>query len=148
MVMLTPRLSILAGVASALVGTFAFFILPYLQSSTHCYAGITAVGSVKEINCFTVSYSGTFSRLFHSSRTKNIDKGFVIPGLWDGHGHLLQYGEFLSGVDLFGATSLDDALSKVQQYISLNPGVGTSQNWIRGVGWDQAAFDGRMPTAV
>jgi hypothetical protein len=73
--------------------------------------------------------------------------GYVIPGLWDGHGHLLQYGEFLHSVDLFGSSSIGDVRSRLRNYIDSHPGAGTADNWIRGVGWDQTAF-GRMPTAV
>lgn len=31
----------------------------------------------------------------------------MIPGLWDGHAHVLQYGEMLSNVKLYGAESID-----------------------------------------
>ena len=31
----------------------------------------------------------------------------VIPGLWDGHAHLLQLGEMLEGVKLYGAGSVE-----------------------------------------
>jgi len=30
----------------------------------------------------------------------------VIPGMWDAHGHLLQLGEMLEGVKLYGAGSV------------------------------------------
>jgi predicted amidohydrolase YtcJ len=73
--------------------------------------------------------------------------GYVIPGLWDGHGHLLQYGEFLHSVDLFGSDSLDEVRRRIKVYLQDNPGAGTSSSWLRGVGWDQTLL-GRMPTAV
>ena len=82
-----------------------------------------------------------------SSLADSAHPGFVIPGLWDGHGHLLQYGEFLNSVDLFGSSSLADVLGRVGVYLSEHPDIGTPEEWIRGVGWDQMAF-GRMPTAV
>ncbi|UNI20671.1 hypothetical protein JDV02_006739 [Purpureocillium takamizusanense] len=72
--------------------------------------------------------------------------GHVIPGLWDGHGHLLQYGQLLHSVDLFGSASLDEARDRIAAYRAANPGAGTRDSWIRGVGWDQAVF-GHMPTA-
>jgi predicted amidohydrolase YtcJ len=76
-----------------------------------------------------------------------VSDGYAIPGLWDGHGHLLQYGEFLHSVDLFGSKSLDDVRDRIKKYLAANPGAGTKDHWLRGVGWDQSAF-GRMPTAV
>lgn len=125
----------------------------YHQSSTHCYAGIPILDSPirdsdNSFNCFTVSRAGIFSHIFSSERPKQTNRGYAIPGLWDGHGHLLQYGEFLSGVDLFGAKSLADVRGRIRDYVKTRPDVGTLHEWIRGVGWDQSAFDGQMPTAV
>jgi len=34
----------------------------------------------------------------------------VIPGFWDGHGHLLQLGEMLEGVKLYGVGSVEGAV--------------------------------------
>ncbi|KAK0644502.1 amidohydrolase family protein [Cercophora newfieldiana] len=72
--------------------------------------------------------------------------GFAIPGLWDGHGHLLQYGEFLHSADLFGCTSYACILDRLAAYLALHPEAGTPQSWLRGVGWDQNIL-GSMPTA-
>ncbi|KAF2494082.1 amidohydrolase 3 [Lophium mytilinum] len=74
--------------------------------------------------------------------------GYAYPGLWDGHGHLLQYGEMLESVNLFGSESMDDVLGKISLYLDKNPQVGTSTEWLRGIGWDQAAFGGKMPTSL
>lgn len=71
----------------------------------------------------------------------------MIPGLWDGHGHLRQYGEFLHSVDLFGSSSLEEVMVRVKKYIAENPSAGSKDEWVRGIGWDQTFF-GRMPTAV
>ncbi|KAK1828138.1 hypothetical protein QBC39DRAFT_374948 [Podospora conica] len=74
--------------------------------------------------------------------------GYVLPGLWDGHGHLLQYGEFLHSVDLFGATSPAEVRERVARYLEGKPpGVGGKGEWIRGVGWDQMVMGG-MPSAA
>lgn len=35
----------------------------------------------------------------------------VIPGLWDGHGHLLALGEMLGSVKLYGAGSVQGGYS-------------------------------------
>jgi hypothetical protein len=48
---------------------------------------------------------------------------------------------------LFGSKSLPKALDRVKAYATAHPDAGTETQWLRGVGWDQAAF-GRMPTAV
>ena len=50
-------------------------------------------------------------------------------------------------MDLFGSKSLPETLGRVEAYAATHPIAGTAGQWLRGVGWDQAAF-GRMPTAV
>lgn len=78
-------------------------------------------------------------------------RGYVLPGLWDGHGHLLQYGEFLHSADLFGAGSPAEVRRRLRAYLAenrdANPGLGGSGEWVRGVGWDQMIMGG-MPFAV
>ncbi|KAK3381287.1 amidohydrolase [Podospora didyma] len=107
------------------------------------------------VNCFTVSDDGLFSRVFNrdvvgeSDTTANllhVRPGYVVPGLWDGHGHLLQYGEFLHSADLFGSTSPDDIRARLREYLDANPAAGTRDEWARGIGWNQMAMGG-MPTA-
>lgn len=123
------------------------------STTTHCYQSVRTHDSDKPTaQCFSVT-DGVFSNvmskdeLVGDSLTDVEDPGYVIPGLWDGHGHLLQYGEFLHSVDLFGSESLDDVRARIKEYLEANPGAGTKDQWVRGVGWDQTAF-GRMPTAV
>ena len=120
----------------------------------YCYKRIrTNDSNEPSARCFSVQ-DGLFRHVWTnddviSQRAPEFEMldGYVIPGLWDGHGHLLQYGQFLHSVDLFGSQSLDDVRDRVKKYLSANPGAGNKDEWIRGVGWDQAAF-GRMPTAV
>ncbi|KAK6866012.1 amidohydrolase [Apiospora arundinis] len=124
----------------------------YFFSETYCYQSVRTHSTAEPyVDCFTVSPSGIFSKVFqsepNSSLANTAQPGYVIPGLWDGHGHLLQYGEFLNSVDLFGSTSFDQVRSRVKDYLAENPSSGTKQEWTRGVGWDQMAL-GHMPTAA
>ncbi|KAF3023657.1 hypothetical protein E8E14_013361 [Neopestalotiopsis sp. 37M] len=136
----------LAGVAKLRDG-----VADYLFSETHCYESIRTHSLSEPLaNCFTVSPSGVFTKVYHDPNAANgaskSHQGHVIPGLWDGHGHLLQYGEFLNSVDLFGSASFEDIIVRVGDYLDEHPDAGNVDNWLRGTGWDQAAF-GRMPTA-
>ncbi|KAI0440209.1 amidohydrolase [Xylaria telfairii] len=122
-----------------------------LFADTHCYQGVRTNGAADaDVDCFSVSPTGKFAKVFSVSRdsklAENAHAGYAMPGLWDGHGHLLQYGEFLNSVDLFGSTTMDEIRGRVHKYASEHPGAGTAQEWIRGVGWDQMAL-GAMPTA-
>jgi len=147
---------LLISIFAALVA-FTLTILPQYWTSdkdtTYCYYGVTTLADNRlKANCFTVSKVGTFVKVFLADRKDwapefQRKKGYVIPGLWDGHGHLLQYGELLQSVNLFGVRSLEEAVSRVKDYAKKNPVTGTEKEWIRGTGWDQAAF-GRFPIAV
>lgn len=135
---------------------------------TYCYQSVRATATDAELNnnnCFSVSSkNGTFTRVFSSSSARGreeeggggeeeegagyeIRKGHVLPGLWDGHGHLIQYGEFLHSADLFGADSPGEVRRRLRAYLGVNPGVGTRESWARGIGWDQMVLGG-MPFAV
>lgn len=112
---------------------------------TYCYQGVKTEASPaghgdvkKKVNCFRVSPStGLFTRVFDSSavsttkdKEERIRKGYVLPGLWDGHGHLVQYGEFLHSANLFGSTSFDEIRERLREYLDKNPGgVGGRENW-------------------
>ncbi len=62
----------------------------------------------------------------------------LIPGLTDGHAHLLGAGFPLHGVDLKGAQSLDAVAQAVRERAAATaPGT-----WIRGTGWDQNLWPG------
>lgn len=136
------QIPIIAGLAAVL-----YTYLP-LGSKTYCYASITTLSpdTPENANCFTVARDGTIADVFYSA-TADVIPGTVLPGLTDGHGHLLQYGELLNSVNLFGAASLEEVRRRIKEYMLLHPEAGSEERWIRGVGWDQAAY-GRMPTAV
>ncbi|KAI8301971.1 putative amidohydrolase YtcJ [Colletotrichum sp. SAR11_59] len=116
--------------------------------TTYCYQGVRTHDEAQPAaQCFTV-LDGKFTRVFpweDASLTTNV--GYVIPGLWDGHGHLIQYGEFLHSADLFGASTLDDVRGRLRDYVESHPDAGTKDEWIRGIGWDQNAY-GKMPAAA
>ncbi|KAJ8117702.1 hypothetical protein OPT61_g1169 [Boeremia exigua] len=116
---------------------------------THCYASVTTLSDdLSGPVCFGVS-NGRFSRVFKDGNIQqgSSSDGYVYPGLWDGHGHLIQYGELLNSVDIFGSGSMAEVQDRLVGYKTLHPEEGTKQHWIRGVGWDQANFNGNWPTA-
>ncbi len=71
-------------------------------------------------------------------------EGTLMPGLIDGHGHVLGMGQMLSSVDLSEATSLQDALDRVKAFADANPDL----EWIVGGRWDQNDWPSKQfPTA-
>lgn len=120
---------------------------------TYCYTSVQTLHSEQPIaECFSVA-DGLFTAVTtpelkgRAQDTTTTTDGYVIPGLWDGHGHLVEYGEMLLQVDLFGAATLDDVRARLRDHVEKHPGSGTKERWVRGMGWDQTDF-GRMPTAV
>jgi predicted amidohydrolase YtcJ len=126
-------------------------IIKQLLVTTYCYKSVrTHSTRLPQAECFTIS-GDKFSNVFMDATSFPIIKdariGHVIPGLWDGHGHLQQYGELMDSADLFGAQSMDDVKKRLTTYQRGNGEVGTKEHWLRGVGWDQANFNGKWPTA-
>lgn len=151
--------------AFGLRGADNYAVRQQATSHTHCYKNIQTLDEDRPTaHCFTV-VNGLFAEVDsgrsdtntaeNESELKRRDDGdqgnaadgYVIPGLWDGHGHLVDYGEMLVQVDLFGAMTLEEVRARLKEYISKHPESGTKERWLRGIGWDQTNF-GRMPTAV
>ncbi|CAK7232672.1 hypothetical protein SBRCBS47491_008351 [Sporothrix bragantina] len=120
---------------------------------TYCYESITTLAegdAVSGPQCFTIQ-DGHFTSVVPASEVQDrhsssVLKGHVIPGLWDGHGHLIPYGEYLASVDLFGSSDATDVRHRLHEYLAQHPDVGGHDKWLRGFGWDQMAMGG-MPTA-
>jgi hypothetical protein len=109
--------------------------------------------SVPHAKCFRVK-DRVFTEIFEEIPTTNDEikslDGYVVPGLIDSHGHILQYGEMLESVLLYGAESIAEVSIRVKEFLKKHQGegYGSREKWIRGIGWDQAYFGGVMPTAV
>lgn len=68
----------------------------------------------------------------------------LLPGLIDAHGHILGLGFSLNSVDLRKSASAADAVKQVYAFSEKH----TSQQWIRGRGWNQELWpDKQFPTA-
>ncbi|KAF2200986.1 hypothetical protein GQ43DRAFT_52041 [Delitschia confertaspora ATCC 74209] len=129
-----------------------FQIARAIFSDTYCYVSVkTLSNKLPHAECFTVR-NGRFTRVFLDETSFDVTKeqrtGHVIPGLWDGHGHLMQYGELMDSVNLFGADSMKEVKKRLVDYKTQHPEAGTSEQWLRGVGWDQANFGGKWPKAA
>ncbi len=80
-----------------------------------------------------------------SSATARVDGAgaTLLPGLIDAHGHIADYGQSLSLVDLSGASSEAEAVARVRAYAEAHSGTG----WLLGRGWNQVLWPGKsFPT--
>lgn len=66
----------------------------------------------------------------------------VLPGLIDGHAHLLNTGLAMRSVDLKDVPSVEEAVRRIAERVAVTARGG----WVRGAGWDQHAWpEGRFP---
>ncbi|KAL2115506.1 hypothetical protein VTJ04DRAFT_9761 [Mycothermus thermophilus] len=130
------------------------------EAGIYCYQTFraSATSPVERDWCFEVLPGGVFGRVGPADELRatavekdvvTIRKGHVLPGLWDAHGHVLQFGEYLHSADLFGSNSIGEVRRRLRRYVDAHPDAGaTKESWARGVGWDQMLLlDGKMPTA-
>lgn len=83
---------------------------------------IVAVGTTQDIQ-----------NQFTSQNVIDVEGKTVVPGLIDGHAHVLGLGEALSELNLVGTTSAEEIATLVAEKArQMQPG-----EWIRGRGWDQ-----------
>jgi predicted amidohydrolase YtcJ len=76
-------------------------------------------------------------------RTRTIDlrKAFVLPGLTDSHGHVGSLGERLSSIDVRGVGSIAEIAARVREAAGRAHAPG---DWLTGGGWDQNLWEGRQ----
>ena len=79
-----------------------------------------------------------------ADRIDGLDQ-YVLPGLHDGHGHVLSQGLLNVEINVTGSQSLEEAVERIAAYDRANPGSG----WINGRGWNQVLWPVKeFPTAA
>ncbi|KAE8442158.1 hypothetical protein EG329_003809 [Mollisiaceae sp. DMI_Dod_QoI] len=113
----------------------------------------TLNASLPQAQCFRVQ-NGIFTEVLTKLPDSNQEgitflDGYVLPGIIESHGHILQYGEMLESVSLYDSKSMDEVRTRIKQFLEKHrgEGYGARDKWIRGIGWDQKYFEGVMPTA-
>lgn len=71
----------------------------------------------------------------------DLDGALVTPAFTDAHVHTTSTGLALTGLDLSGARTLDEALSLVRTYVAAHPG----DRVVLGHGWDATRWPGQRP---
>lgn len=72
----------------------------------------------------------------------------TIQGLIDAHGHPLLYG-YYSQLPLAGSKSVQEVITRVEQFVTSNYSSLPAGAWVEGMGWDQNIWDPKeYPTAV
>jgi len=115
---------------------------------------LDAEGNVVRFNAMVIDDDGRVVRVFTRRDRDKLPEGMdwrvdmggktLIPGMIDGHGHVMGLGFQLMRLDLTGTPTLDAAQAKIADWADAN----TAQ-WIVGGGWNQEIWGlGRFPTAA
>ena len=81
-------------------------------------------------------------RKYPAARRIELPGGTLLPGLIEGHAHVLGLGLMDRQADLSAARSLDAALAQVRAWAARR------KDWVEGRGWDQNLWPGKaFPTA-
>ena len=64
----------------------------------------------------------------------------VYPGFIDGHSHFIRYAKDLGDVDLFGTTSFEELIQRLQKHAEQYP----NEAVLLGQGWDQNNWEGKQ----
>ncbi|MCL5266975.1 MAG: amidohydrolase [Bacteroidetes bacterium] len=80
-----------------------------------------------------VGMSRWITSRYEGKKTLDLRNAFVLPGLIDGHAHMVGLGMSFTTVNLTSARTVDDVVKLVQSAASkIVPG-----GWIRGTGWNE-----------
>lgn len=109
-------------------------------------------GAITRFDGFLIGDDGKVAALLKKGdprpqATTVVDAGgrTVLPGIIDGHGHIIGLGQMLLSLNLTGTSSLDDLKARLKAYAAANPGTG----WIQGHGWNQELWPEKVfPTAA
>jgi predicted amidohydrolase YtcJ len=121
--------------------------------------GITldADGKVVHFIAMTITPEGKVGRIVRQGEKPGTDKNWraewrldgkgrtLLPGLIDGHGHVVETGFAALTLDLSDTKSLAEAQARIADYAKAHP----ERRWILGSGWNQEKWGlGRFPTAA
>ena len=112
-----------------------------------------AAGKIEHFGSMLVGEDGRVKQVFvnPTPRLNNVNRTIdeqgrtMLPGLIDGHGHVLDLGFYALRLNVTGSSSLADLQQRLRDYAAAHPEV----KWIQGGGWNQELWpDKRFPTAA
>jgi len=96
--------------------------------------------AIKDGKIVAVGNNDSILKAFEAKEMVDAKGQALYPGFIDAHAHFLGYGQSLFAVDLFGCTSTDEMIARVQKFAAQHP----NEAWITGRGWDQNKFAGKQ----
>ena len=101
--------------------------------------GVAEAFAISEGKIVAVGTSKDILKKYKSKEVIDANGQAVYPGFIDAHAHFVGYGQSLFQVDLFGTTSFDEVIARVEKFANEHP----NEPWIRGRGWDQNKWPGK-----
>jgi predicted amidohydrolase YtcJ len=95
--------------------------------------------AVSEGKIVAVGTNDEILKKYKAKETIDAKGQAVYPGFIDAHAHFVGYGQSLFQVDLFGTSSWDEVVARVEKFAKEHP----DEPWIRGRGWDQNKWPGK-----
>jgi predicted amidohydrolase YtcJ len=142
---------LIAGLAALLLAAQPAFA-SVLVDNVNGYT-IGAEGRLIRFGAMLVGDDGRVERLYQRGERKAERARYrfdgkgrtLLPGLIDGHGHVMALGMNAIQLDLSDTRTLQEAQAKIAAYAAANP----TPRWIVGRGWNQEIWGlGRFPTAA
>jgi predicted amidohydrolase YtcJ len=101
----------------------------YTADSAHWTAEAFAVDDGRIV--FVGDRRGAMAYQGDSTEVRDLAGAVVIPGMTDGHAHVVNLG--LRGVDVMGTATYDEVIAKIAERAATLP----KGEWVLGRGWDQ-----------
>jgi predicted amidohydrolase YtcJ len=114
---------------------------------------VGADGKLQRFSALLIGDDGKVLNTFTSldevrvNASRGIDGGgrTLLPGLIDGHGHIMALGQSVLNLNLVGTSSVEDLQSRLRTYAASN----ADRRWIVGFGWNQESWAKKAyPTAA
>jgi predicted amidohydrolase YtcJ len=132
----------------------SFFDPVWAESVLHNIQGYTSSSEgIREFSVLVIDDTGRVAAigddelLADKPSFERIDGGglTVLPGLIDAHAHVYSFGLLKTSLDLAGAPSVDEAVTRIRDYAKNHP----HADWILGRGWNQVLWPVKeFPTAA
>ncbi|MGZ5287590.1 MAG: amidohydrolase family protein, partial [Flavisolibacter sp.] len=88
--------------------------------------------AIKDGRIVEVGSTSSITAQYTSDHSIDVQGRIIYPGFIDAHAHFYRYGLGLQTADLFGTTSWDEILDRLEKF-----SISNTNGWIIGRGWDQ-----------
>lgn len=88
--------------------------------------------AIKDGRILGTGSTSTITSQYTSEQSVDAQGKIIYPGFIDAHAHFYRYGLGLQTADLFGTTSWEEILDRLEKFAATN-----NNGWIIGRGWDQ-----------